>query len=377
MLRRFAVLPSPWLPGHRGVDLATAPASPVLAPADGVVVFAGTVVDRGVLTIEHAGGLRTSYEPVGAQLPVGTAVGARRAGRRGRGRAATTAATRPCLHWGLRRGETYLDPLALVRGAPADRAAAARAGPRGVARLAGWLARARARRTAPAAGAAAALAARPVAARRRSAGPPGRSRGGRVEASLPQAAGVVRLVAAAGQHHRGRAARALVVVLATRRPGSRRARPLLGTGVLGGWTTFSAAALDLQQPPRRRAPRRRRGELRRRAWCCPCWRPGSVRRSRRRRHHVPAGARPVARAARRDRAARGGRRAGRGAAALRGRRSSCGGGCGPATTRCRGAPLAVNLVGSAVIGVLAGATAGRADAGTRRPRWSAPGSAGR
>lgn len=39
---------------------------------------------------------------------------------------------------------------------------------------------------------------------------------------------------------------ALVVVLATRRPGSRRLRPLLGTGVLGGWTTFSAAALDLQ-----------------------------------------------------------------------------------------------------------------------------------
>ena len=39
---------------------------------------------------------------------------------------------------------------------------------------------------------------------------------------------------------------ALVVLLATRRPGSRRLHPLLGTGVLGGWTTFSAAVLDLQ-----------------------------------------------------------------------------------------------------------------------------------
>lgn len=38
---------------------------------------------------------------------------------------------------------------------------------------------------------------------------------------------------------------ALVVWLAARRPGSRRARPLLGTGVLGGWTTFSAAVLDV------------------------------------------------------------------------------------------------------------------------------------
>ena len=39
----------------------------------------------------------------------------------------------------------------------------------------------------------------------------------------------------------------LVVVLARRRPASRRLRPLLGTGVLGGFTTFSAAALDVQQ----------------------------------------------------------------------------------------------------------------------------------
>jgi len=39
----------------------------------------------------------------------------------------------------------------------------------------------------------------------------------------------------------------LVVVLAHRRPASRRLRPLLGTGVLGGFTTFSAAVLDVQQ----------------------------------------------------------------------------------------------------------------------------------
>lgn len=39
---------------------------------------------------------------------------------------------------------------------------------------------------------------------------------------------------------------ALLVWLAARRPGSRRAQPLLGTGVLGGWTTFSAAVLDVQ-----------------------------------------------------------------------------------------------------------------------------------
>jgi CrcB protein len=39
---------------------------------------------------------------------------------------------------------------------------------------------------------------------------------------------------------------ALLVWLTARRPGSRRAQPLLGTGLLGGWTTFSAAVLDVQ-----------------------------------------------------------------------------------------------------------------------------------
>ncbi len=38
----------------------------------------------------------------------------------------------------------------------------------------------------------------------------------------------------------------LVERLALARPTSRRLRPLLGTGVLGGYTTFSAAALDVQ-----------------------------------------------------------------------------------------------------------------------------------
>lgn len=38
----------------------------------------------------------------------------------------------------------------------------------------------------------------------------------------------------------------LVEALVLVRPTSRRVRPLLGTGLLGGYTTFSAAALDVQ-----------------------------------------------------------------------------------------------------------------------------------
>ena len=42
-------------PGTAGVDLGGAPGSPVLAAGDGVVVFAGMVAGRPVVSIDHAG----------------------------------------------------------------------------------------------------------------------------------------------------------------------------------------------------------------------------------------------------------------------------------------------------------------------------------
>jgi len=103
---------APWQPGHRGVDLAAAEGQQVLAPADGVVSFAGTVVDRGVVTVTHPGGLRSSFEPVRSLLPVGTAVrrGEPVAAREGTGGHCGAG----CLHWGVRRGDVYLDPLTLL-----------------------------------------------------------------------------------------------------------------------------------------------------------------------------------------------------------------------------------------------------------------------
>lgn len=103
-----------WSAGHRGVDLAARPGQDVLAPSAGTVSFAGTVAGRGVLVITHASGLRSSFEPVSAVLPVGAAVA------RGESVATLDAAsghcqTAPsCLHWGVRRGEEYLDPLLLL-----------------------------------------------------------------------------------------------------------------------------------------------------------------------------------------------------------------------------------------------------------------------
>ena len=114
--RQFEAPPSPWAAGHRGVDLAASTAQPVLAPADGVVTFAGRVVDRGVLVVTHVGGLRTSYEPVQVTVAVGDRVTAgQQIGVLGPEPGHCAPAS--CLHWGLRRGTTYLDPLTMVRPA--------------------------------------------------------------------------------------------------------------------------------------------------------------------------------------------------------------------------------------------------------------------
>ncbi|WP_016691234.1 M23 family metallopeptidase [Rhodococcus rhodochrous] len=103
-----------WLPGHRGVDLDAHVGQTVVAAGDGVVAFAGVVAGKPVVSIDHEGGLRTTYEPVEAAVaagrrvtrgdPIGTVV----TGHEG-------CVSPACLHWGLRRGrDDYLDPLPLV-----------------------------------------------------------------------------------------------------------------------------------------------------------------------------------------------------------------------------------------------------------------------
>ncbi|TQN41867.1 peptidase M23-like protein [Blastococcus colisei] len=112
--RPFDRLPHPYAAGHRGVDLHGPPHAPVLAAGDGVVVFAGMVAGRPVVSIDHAGGLRTTYEPVdpsiaaGQPVSRGSPIGTLAIGHAG-------CPVQACLHWGLRRGGTYLDPLTLLR----------------------------------------------------------------------------------------------------------------------------------------------------------------------------------------------------------------------------------------------------------------------
>jgi murein DD-endopeptidase MepM/ murein hydrolase activator NlpD len=100
-----------WNAGHRGVDLAARSGAPVRTAAAGTVRFAGQIAGRGVVVVDH-GSLRTTYEPVIAEVRVGSEVSAGQViGRIGAG-----SHCAGCLHWGLRRGGDYLDPLQLVGG---------------------------------------------------------------------------------------------------------------------------------------------------------------------------------------------------------------------------------------------------------------------
>lgn len=105
-----------WGSGHRGVDLQAAPGDAVRAAGAGRVTYAGVLAGRGVVTVTH-GELRTTYEPVRAAVSVGTLVEA--GDRLGElSGVAGHCAPRSCLHWGLLRGDVYLDPLALVDQGP-------------------------------------------------------------------------------------------------------------------------------------------------------------------------------------------------------------------------------------------------------------------
>jgi murein DD-endopeptidase MepM/ murein hydrolase activator NlpD len=101
-------------PGHRGIDIGPVDGD-VLAPATGVVAFAGTVVDRGVVTIDHGDGWVTSVEPVDPSVTVGEVVRAgEKIGDLDRGGHASTGT----LHVGVRRDGEYVNPMLLLGAIP-------------------------------------------------------------------------------------------------------------------------------------------------------------------------------------------------------------------------------------------------------------------
>lgn len=111
--RPYAAPAHAYGPGHRGIDLRAV--GPLRAPAAGVVAFAGTVVDRGVLTIDHGDGLVTTLEPVTTDLtpgePVDRGEEVARADAGGHAHAGS-------VHFGVRLHGEYINPLLLLGGVP-------------------------------------------------------------------------------------------------------------------------------------------------------------------------------------------------------------------------------------------------------------------
>jgi murein DD-endopeptidase MepM/ murein hydrolase activator NlpD len=106
----------PWGSGHRGVDLLGRPGQQVHTALAGTVTFAGMLAGRGVVVVDH-GSTRTTYEPVeplvavGAVLRTGAVLGTLET-------ALSHCFPRACLHWGLLRGDEYLDPRSLLGVSP-------------------------------------------------------------------------------------------------------------------------------------------------------------------------------------------------------------------------------------------------------------------
>ena len=110
-------------PGHRGVDFIAPPGTAVVAGYAGVVSFAGMVAGSLHVVIDHGDGLRTSSSFLaridvhrGDRVVRGQVIGV--AGGIGPEHAAGV------FHFGLRVGETYVDPMKLF--APVDLAAVIR-----------------------------------------------------------------------------------------------------------------------------------------------------------------------------------------------------------------------------------------------------------
>ena len=128
VVRSFEAPAFAYGPGHRGIDFAVPPGTPVRASGDGVVAFAGPVAGSLHVVVAHDGNLRTTYAflagisvRAGERVPRGQVVGS--AGSSGPEHEAGG------LHFGVRLGDRYLDPqrlfgvcdlTQLVRLIPAD-----------------------------------------------------------------------------------------------------------------------------------------------------------------------------------------------------------------------------------------------------------------
>jgi murein DD-endopeptidase MepM/ murein hydrolase activator NlpD len=131
VIRDFDPPDSPYGSGHRGIDIGAPLGTPVVAAAPGVVTFAGPVGGQLFLTIDHGGGLASTYSwlaALGVHKNDHVAQG-QTVGRSGQGHPGSET---PHLHFGVKLNGAYVDPLdylepmavsGFIRLAPTDAAA--------------------------------------------------------------------------------------------------------------------------------------------------------------------------------------------------------------------------------------------------------------
>jgi murein DD-endopeptidase MepM/ murein hydrolase activator NlpD len=110
VVRGFDPPSSPYGSGHRGIDIATPIGTTVVAPASGVVTFAGAVGGQLFVTIDHGGGLLSTSSFLSATLvrkgdTVSTGAPIARSGPGHPGDLI------PNLHFGVRLDGQYVNPL--------------------------------------------------------------------------------------------------------------------------------------------------------------------------------------------------------------------------------------------------------------------------
>jgi len=110
VIRGFDPPDSPFGSGHRGIDIAAPVGTTVRAAAAGTVTFAGPVGGRLFVTIDHGGGLESTYSFLDAlSVRRGDAVSqGQPIARSGTGHAGDLV---PNLHFGVKLADVYVDPL--------------------------------------------------------------------------------------------------------------------------------------------------------------------------------------------------------------------------------------------------------------------------
>ncbi|WP_163231548.1 M23 family metallopeptidase [Bifidobacterium aerophilum] len=110
--KAFDAPEQPWLPGHRGVDLAAKDDMKLIAPSDGIISFAGQVAGKSVVSLA-ANGLILTFEPAVTDRDVGARI--RQGDYFARVSRGSDHCDGSCVHWGVRRANgDYADPTGQV-----------------------------------------------------------------------------------------------------------------------------------------------------------------------------------------------------------------------------------------------------------------------